>query len=114
LDSLVLEFLTVLFCHRRHLDLECFYCRTLGSACPEFSLPTEYIRNHRNKQEAFIQDLKELFEKHKDMLDEEQYFAVWNQSPLSQIVAETTEPWSKRENYSLNIYGALLRIKGLL
>jgi hypothetical protein len=55
-----------------------------------------------------------VFEKHAETLDEEQYFSVWNESPLSQIIAETTERYLERENYSLCIYDALLRIKDLL
>lgn len=42
-NGLKFEFSVVLFRHLGHLDLECFYCRTLGSPCPMYSLASDVI-----------------------------------------------------------------------
>ncbi|PFC75684.1 hypothetical protein [Bacillus cereus] len=46
----------------------------------------EYIEIHSAGVQQLLIDLKSVFEKHKETLHEEQFFAVWNESPLSRQI----------------------------
>lgn len=46
----------------------------------------EYKINHYKEQVKFIKELQDLLMKYKSMLNEEQYYAVWNKSILSKKI----------------------------
>lgn len=46
----------------------------------------DYVKKHSNNVQNLLADLNTLVQKHKETLNEEQYFAVWNDSPLSKQV----------------------------
>ncbi|MGG0277815.1 hypothetical protein [Bacillus rhizoplanae] len=46
----------------------------------------DYVKEHSDNVRLLLTDLNTLFQKHKETLNEEQYFAVWNDSPLSKQV----------------------------
>ncbi|PFQ61222.1 hypothetical protein COK21_27870 [Bacillus cereus] len=48
----------------------------------------EYIKIHSAGVQQLLIDLKSVFEKHKETLYEEQFFAVWNETPLSKKIHE--------------------------
>jgi len=46
----------------------------------------EYVKEHWDNIQNLLADLNILVQKHKETLNEEQYFAVWNNSPLSKQI----------------------------
>ncbi|UOY93156.1 hypothetical protein MUG87_03210 [Ectobacillus sp. JY-23] len=60
----------------------------------------EYVKQHIDDTKNLLDDLCMLVEKHKETLHEEQFFAVWNDSPLSKQIP----------TYGLTIYHTLVLI----
>ncbi|WP_242224707.1 hypothetical protein [Bacillus cereus group sp. BfR-BA-01380] len=46
----------------------------------------EYVKEHLDNIQSLLDDLNILIQKHKETLNEEQFFAVWNDSPLSKRI----------------------------
>ncbi|WP_157404890.1 hypothetical protein [Bacillus mycoides] len=46
----------------------------------------DYVKEHCNNVKNLLVDLNLLVQKHKETLNEEQFFAVWNDSPLSKRI----------------------------
>ncbi|MED1085503.1 hypothetical protein [Bacillus mycoides] len=48
----------------------------------------EYVKEHFDNIQSLLDDLNMLIKKHMETLNEEQFFAVWNDSPLSKKINE--------------------------
>ncbi|WP_225321827.1 hypothetical protein [Bacillus cereus] len=46
----------------------------------------DYVKEHSDNVRHLLADLNTLLQKYKETLHEEQFFAVWNESPLSEQV----------------------------
>ncbi|MCQ6532283.1 hypothetical protein [Bacillus mycoides] len=48
----------------------------------------DYVKEHSDNIQNLLADLNILVQKHKETLNEEQFFAVWNESPLSKQISK--------------------------
>ncbi|HDR8341975.1 TPA: hypothetical protein QC216_004426 [Bacillus cereus] len=48
----------------------------------------EYVKKHFGNIQSLLDDLNILIKKHMETLNEETFFAVWNDSPLSKKINE--------------------------
>lgn len=68
-----------------------------------------YIEEHIKEQDELLTDLKAFLQKHRHVLYEEQYFAVWNKSQLSETVIHKEDL-----ELQLNTYSGKIDISSIL